>query len=1075
MSSEFITAYQQLNSEQRQAVDIIDGPLLVIAGPGTGKTQLLSTRVANILRSTDTKASNILCLTYTNKAAINMKDRIIQLAGTDGARLPVKTFHSFAGELMNIYPDYFWNAARLSVAPDSVQLEIIESILLNLPLDHPLALKFAGQYTLINEIRKSIGLAKEAGLSPDKLKAIIDHNLAYIDVIEPEVIALLELRLSSKQMTELQHRIMKLPDQSIDEFVFPLLSLATVIKQSFTEAAEVDEGTGKHSAVSVWKKRWYQVERNKIGMLAERRRNEWWRELANVYTSYLDIMHERGFYDYADMIIEVNTQLETHADMLADIQERFNYVLIDEFQDTTPAQLRLAHLVADHHTLDGQPNLMVVGDDDQAIFKFSGAELNNMLSFSRRYTAARTIVLKKNYRSSQQILDGATRIIEQADNRLVSEMTGLHKDLVATKKALASTSHIQTISYASRELQYSRVVERIAKHYEPSKTVAILARSNESLIKMAGLLELAGIPIRYEQSHNILELDIIQQIYLLAQTILAIQSGNKSQSNALLHQIVRHPVWGFDPKLLWQLAVENFSIQDWYGSLIDHENDELHSFGHWLGWLASEAEEQPLAVIIEYLIGLRRTKTFQSPIKQYYLSGDDDRIFAYFQSLSAIQLLRSLVHDFGSTVTPSLKDLVRFIDIHTANDLIVADESPFITGKQAVQLLTVHKAKGLEFDDVYIIDAIEENWQPRLGNRKPPANLPLQPVGDDLNDYIRLLYVAATRTKANLTITSYHMDHVGKEVETSTIVQTAFPVIKETETREDVLTKILESNLHWPVMERGLESALLQAKLEHYSLSVTHLINFINLAKGGPGYFKERNLLMLPEAKSPNLGYGTAIHSAMEFAQKQTNLGLFSVAQTIEVFRSALESQQLTHAEFSRFYRQGELLLQTLFNDYRYTLTKGSLPEQDIRDIQVGNARIRGKLDRIDLSEDTLTIIDYKTGKPLPKFDTQDASLIEKAFHHKLQLIFYALLASEYPRFAHNMSIIGQMVYVEADDPKKLIRTYTPSADEIADLKKLVQIVYRHIIQLDFPDISGYTTDYSGTQQFMNDLLKESI
>src|SRR3990167_3960821 len=119
MSREFLKTFQLLNAEQRRAVEAIDGPLLVVAGPGTGKTQLLSMRVAKILKSTDAKPSNILCLTFTNKAAVNMKDRIIELAGREGARVPASTFHSFAAEIMNLYPDNFWNAARLEVAPDS--------------------------------------------------------------------------------------------------------------------------------------------------------------------------------------------------------------------------------------------------------------------------------------------------------------------------------------------------------------------------------------------------------------------------------------------------------------------------------------------------------------------------------------------------------------------------------------------------------------------------------------------------------------------------------------------------------------------------------------------------------------------------------------------------------------------------------------------------------------------------------------------------------------------------------------------------------------------------------------------
>ena len=171
--------YKSLNQAQKEAVDNIEGPLLVIAGPGTGKTQLLAMRVANILRTTDTNPSNILCLTFTNKASVNMKERVIGLAGGNSGKTVVKTFHSFAAEIMNTYPDYFWNAAALNVAPEAIQLDIIESIVSDLPLDNPLALRFAGQFTLVNDIQRSIGLAKDAGLTPDKLRAIVETNLSY--------------------------------------------------------------------------------------------------------------------------------------------------------------------------------------------------------------------------------------------------------------------------------------------------------------------------------------------------------------------------------------------------------------------------------------------------------------------------------------------------------------------------------------------------------------------------------------------------------------------------------------------------------------------------------------------------------------------------------------------------------------------------------------------------------------------------------------------------------------------------------------------------------------------------------
>ena len=159
--------FDQLTDKQREAVEYIDGPLLVIAGPGTGKTQLLSMRVAQILKQTDANSSNILCLTFTNKAATNMRNRLQNLIGSDSLQVNVKTFHSLSAEIMNEYPDYFWNGAKLATAPDAVQTDIIEGILSRLPLDNPLAVKFAGNYTSISRVQKALKLTKEAGNSSE--------------------------------------------------------------------------------------------------------------------------------------------------------------------------------------------------------------------------------------------------------------------------------------------------------------------------------------------------------------------------------------------------------------------------------------------------------------------------------------------------------------------------------------------------------------------------------------------------------------------------------------------------------------------------------------------------------------------------------------------------------------------------------------------------------------------------------------------------------------------------------------------------------------------------------------------
>lgn len=1071
----FEQEYKKLNREQKLAVTHPDGPLLVLAGPGTGKTQLLSMRVANILKTTDTGPENILCLTFTNKAAVNMRKRLRDLTGNDSRGVMVKTFHSFAAEIMNMYPEYFWNGARLSTAPDAAQLEIIQTILASLPLDNPLALKFAGKYTAIGDVANALKLAKEAGLTPAKLRAIIDANVAYIDGIEAKFTDILAPALNSKKVAALIESVNGLSDQPIDETIFPLLSLSTVIKESLEDAVAKDDGTGKTKHTGAWKKRWIQTVGGQRGMFDERRRNAWWLAVAEVYELYRAELHKRGYYDYADMLVEVITQLEQHPDLLASVQERFLYVLIDEFQDTNAAQLRLAHLASDHHSAAGKPNLTAVGDDDQSIYKFNGAELNNMLSFRRIYPSTELIILTKNYRSSQAILDTAKAIIEQADDRLVKRDSTLSKKLTANNSP-AEKGRIQHLAFPTREHQLSLVARVIQDTYKPHASFAVLARGHESLKQMAALLLRLGVPIRYEQQSNILEHEAVRQATLLAELSAAISSGNTDQTNTLISKILRHPMWEIEPETLWELAVDNYSKGKWLGSLVNHKESRLSDIGKWLMWLSSEASYQPLGVIIEYILGLRPGPDFTSPLRDYFV-GRQDASADYLHTLSAIQLLRSLVNEFSVDGEPTLEEFVRFLNLHETNEKVIADESPFVTNQNAVQLLTVHKAKGLEFDQVFIIDAVEKNWQPRAGGRKPPANLPLQPVGDDEDDYVRLMYVAATRAKHTLIVSSYYQDHASAEVLVSPIIQSAqLETIISKEDEKIPTVTVVEESLAWPRLKSANEKEMLKARLETYSLSVTHLLNFLDVTKGGPQYFLERNLLRLPEAKTASLAHGTAMHSALELAQMLTNKDRFDLEKVSAEYDKALRAQELPASETRRYIKHGQELIKRLFINYEFELPKGSLPEQNITDVSIGKAIISGKLDRIDtIATNAMAIIDYKTGKPLASFATKDQTKAIKAWKHRTQLIFYALLAQNSSRFNNIKNIQGQMIYLEADSPNEMVRTYVPSTDEINRLEKLILAVWDKIIALDLPDTSVFSPDINGIAQFEQNLIAGTI
>ncbi len=1067
--SDFKREYARLNAAQRQAVETIDGPVLVIAGPGTGKTQLLSMRVANILAKTDANASNILCLTFTNKAAINMRERLYQLVGPDSRNVVVRTFHSFAAEIMNQYPDYFWQGARLSVAPDAIQLEIIQSILASLPLDSPLASTFAGAFTALNDVKEALKLAKESGLMPDQLRANVKANLGYIDKIEPLLANALAPSLSVKNLLQLAATINKLPIQRLKKGAL-LLPLDVILCESLTYAIEQDTPTNKTKETGRWKQRWIQTVNGQRGMFKERQRNAWWLAVADVYENYREVLHQRGYYDYSDMLIEVLEQLSHRPDMLADLQERFLYVLIDEFQDTNAAQLRLAKLIADHYAANNRPNLMAVGDDDQSIFAFNGAELNNMLDFRRSYPDTKLVVLADNYRSTQTILDTAQKIIEQAEDRLVKHETNIPKRLTA-RNAPKGRSQIVHFSYPTQSHQYVAVVGHIKEIWDKGDhDIAVLARKHSSLKQLASLLLKAHVPVRYDQQSNVLEHEAIKHICLIASLAVAIAKGDRPTVDVGIAELVRHPMWSLSPRTLWKLAVSNYSAPDWLESLMTHADPKLASIGNWLSELARISSQQPLSLVMEQILGLRSSRSLLSPLRQYYI---DVRPLTseYLETLSAIELLRGLTTEFQAEAT--LEDFVRFVHLNLSTNRVIADESWFSGGERAVQLLTIHKAKGLEFDNVFVIDAIESMWRPRPGGRSSPANLRLQAYGEKYDDYIRLLYVAASRARRTLIATSYFTDGSGHEL-LPTPLLSALPLKTIKHPPEEPMA-VLENSLHWPRLTSRDEKALLHDRLERFALSPTALIDFLNLAESGPTSFLERHLLYLPREQSAVGSYGTAIHAALETAQRLINSSKLRLATVLDRFESALEEQHLAPLEYERFLTRGEELLRRLFRQKILKLTRGGLSEQKINDVALESARIRGTIDRIDRTEGKLLISDYKTGKALPSFTTKDQTKAVKAWRHQTQLLFYCLLVRHSGRFAGTKNISAQMLYLESDKAEHMSLALQPSEADLDRLRRLIEAVWQHIMELNFPNTSRYSSDIEGTRAFESDLLEGLI
>jgi hypothetical protein len=246
------------------------------------------------------------------------------------------------------------------------------------------------------------------------------------------------------------------------------------------------------------------------------------------------------------------------------------------------------------------------------------------------------------------------------------------------------------------------------------------------------------------------------------------------------------------------------------------------------------------------------------------------------------------------------------------------------------------------------------------------------------------------------------------------------------------------------------------------------------VAEAGPDSFMERHLLHLPTARSATGSYGSAVHAALETAQRLVNTSQLELDTILDRFEATLRDEHLAPLDYEHYRLRGENLLKRLFTDKLLELRPGGLTEQRLSDIMVGDARLGGKLDRLDEIDKRLLVSDYKTGKPLASFETKDQTKLVKAWRHRTQLLFYALMVQASGRFKYT-DLSTQMIYVEADNPKQLQLSYQPGSADLKRLEQLISAAWQRIMALDFPDTSQYSADFGGIQAFEADLLNHEL
>ncbi|MDO4986835.1 MAG: ATP-dependent DNA helicase [Candidatus Saccharibacteria bacterium] len=1063
-----------LNAEQKRAVEYLEGPLLVLAGPGTGKTQLLSSKVKYILEQTDTNPDNILCLTFTENGAQNMRDRLFSMIGQAAGQVAIHTYHAFGSVILAAYKNYATEFDRKLDNPiDPVtQYKIIKNIQAQLD----------GRDILrgdkIKDIIDVIASAKSARLTATDLKRIAEDNLKITEELREKIQAPLSNLVKNMKVPAALEQVYRplyetltsievkelAPGffREVNEYAIELHKIIDEQEIALAEVEQLGKSAAKKptvTALNKWKDK--RFERDEDGgyrfknLIANRKLLS----LANVMNQYDEKLKAEGWFDFSDMIEQAIYILKHDEGFRLTLAERFQYILLDEFQDTNPSQAELIYLLTDGVE---SPAIMAVGDDDQAIFEFQGANASNLYEFQKHFSAE-YINLSRNYRSTADVLSLGRKVADQIENSF-SKQNAVEKKLSAERDGDIRKGSQQTVverhEFISADGEYYWIANQIAdliKSGVHQSEIAIIAPKHKYI---AGLLPYlkshAEINISYEKRENLFEDQAIAELLMVARFIYEL-SEEKQPSYRLL-QLLSCSFWEIE-----RTAAMKVAVRDRDKTLIERlessGDSKIQALAQTLAELVAFSYEAPLELFIDKLLA-------DTGMAKYYCT-DDNTTFSFYEKLGS---LRKVLKDHLHVEQPRLKDLIEFVDDYLDADTPLTLTSPYQDSSDSVQIVTAHKSKGLEYEYVFIIATDNLAWGKAKGNNSLltlPANLTkIRHTGITDDERLRLFFVAITRAKACLYLTNSKVDFSGKNV-------ARLDYLEEYEQDEKVLSPLLGSEiiLHYADLEEAKKETNLQSSwvanyvkyvaplkpqllktLEHYALSASDLTSFIDIVYAGPeAFFLRRILKVDSEPASESAMYGTLIHATFE---QVTSRGI-SDQEAMDFFKSEAEKMPILESERRPLIERGlhglEVSLKTFASILR---NPDARAEVDLRSehLHLGEVPIDGVIDHINIDQEhkTIEIYDFKTGNYKEKKWDSDSTL----YKYKLQLGFYKLLLNLSPTYRGYKVERAHILFVSPDAERDQVhdKVYEFNDADEDELKELIRAVYVHIKTLDFLD-----------------------
>jgi DNA helicase-2/ATP-dependent DNA helicase PcrA len=963
-SAEFDTQYSRLNAEQKAAVDAIEGPVFVIAGPGTGKTQVLTLRIANILKTTDTPPESILALTFTDAASHEMRERLRRIIGSRAAKVRIHTFHGFAESVISRYPDQFPRIIGAQIATDAERAEILDSVLLATPVKH---LRPFGDPLFYHSIAaRAISDMKRENITPDALEASIKESWKSFESIEGKV-----------------HERGKYEGRMKQEFV------------------------------------------------ALQKRIEKTEDLLAVYRAYEDALTSARRYDYDDVILEVVGQLESDETFRLQVQETIFYVLADEHQDANRAQNALLELVSGFHD---RPNLFIVGDEKQAIYRFQGADLDNVQYFRSKFEGTTILTLVENYRSTQTILDTALSLIAASPDERLSRAP-----LVANSKEKAKPITLVSASSTEEELaQLSENIKALLEDGTAPGDIAVLLRRNRDIPDVARALMRGGIPVAGGQEGNALQ----NRFVLALLRLLRVAAVPRDELLSGVLSLPGLPITAADCVRITQFArKERQPIL----SILAERDQLLHA-----GVRDTEAAVQLGRAIEE----LARMASFERPAavaeRALQVSGLLGRALMAEDRPEALAAIRGLLNAFEDLSRREhgalLSRALELIDLYESRNISLPGSGG--EDETRVKLMTAHRSKGREFPYVFVPLLTSSAWSTRA--RPEHFELPGVLSGDnELEDERRLLYVAITRAKNHATLSYATSGYDGRLLEPSELIEDLNPELLQKASAAasaDWLTQEKKETRHDGPSKEDLET--LRAAFFAQGLSPTALNNYLEC----PWKYFYVNLLRIPEVENKFMLFGTAVHAALRrYADQRVQGTDIGTDGLLKEFSYALSRSPLSEAELAEMQKKGEKALKAWWKERHESWpaqSRAEVPVQAEVALPDGALLIRGALDRIDEAAGGVDVIDYKTGKPKTR-NTLLGNTKDADGNYYRQLTFYKLLLARTEEKQHMKE--GIVEFVEPDDKGNIhVERFEISDEDVSELEKLIQKSAGEILELSF-------------------------